>query len=1366
MTRKGLLAGIFLSFLIIIAFLISVNRDQTFSLKTTANNLLLDETSHTQAIDTKKAIVKGKGIWSERKKKIKGFAKSDAPDMYARIHREIRTRDGEQNPGYKLNYKIDELNKAVSGLSLKSLNKSSAALDWVERGPGNVSGRTRGLIVDPDDATHMTWFAGSVGGGIWKTTDMGQTWVDKTPDLPNLATTVLAMAESNHDIIYAGTGEGFFNSDAVNGNGIFKSEDRGETWTQLTSTANNLNFQNINRIVVSPTDPDIVLSCANTGFVVSSGSRTSTIQKSTDGGATWTEVYDAGGSRIQHIVANPQNFNTLYATVNGVGVAKSTDAGDTWQLSSNGIGAASRIELAIAPTDTARIYIAVENGEESDLYVSEDAGANWTISLDQSGTNPKWLGGQGWYDNTIAAHPYNEDIVFVGGIDVWKIELQPGTDTTSAITGVEQNNTQSFFGFINWGGPYAGGGLGTGDDFLGSAGVEPEDYVTVEIRFGPGKTQKAHRFLYDGNTGNFLYQDYVDVPFEVWDITNNRQLMASFRDWANNGVFDLIAYNANNLQREYIFVNATLYDAVNPDATIPQTNGFMWKNIYAMWPILATGGTWDPNNLPESNLRINYETIITKVRLTTPVTDGYNQYGKPYIHVDQHNLVMIPTIPETEEFWILNGNDGGVAYSTDGGTTWAEALNGGYNTTQFYGVDKKPGANEYIGGTQDNGTWRSPGAQDANLNSVYLKQLGGDGFETSWHYTDPLKIAVSSQFNNIWRSLDGGLSYLPASDGLGADGAFITKIAKLQSDPDLLFTVGTAGVYRTDNFAENWTLTPISTDWGFSSSFTEVKISIANPQIVWAGANMGSSGKIQVSVDGGLNFSSTVNYGAVTLGRISGLDTHPVEDSTAYVMFSIANAPKILRTTDLGQTWQDISGFGINSSSGNGFPDVATYSLLVMPYNTDILWAGTEIGIFQSLDNGVSWAYLNEGLPAAAVWDMRIVDDQVVVATHGRGIWSVTIPELSDYTQPAVTLSPRLNKAAQSPTGVIAVDASLRSVYDSTHVLINGENNLTVQAGTSLDTLVAINYSVENPEEVTVSLESFKNGVSYKSSAVVTTVYPLASPVQSYSSNFDLGNTDFTGSGFEVSTPAGFVNSAIHSAHPYATQTTVTYQLSVPIEVAASDAFFNYKDIAIVEPGEPGTVYGDDMFWDFVIAEATEDGINWIPLLDGYDARFDTDWLDIYDTSGNPTPELLRLHSANLLDFFDAGSTILIRFRLFSDANTTGWGWIIDDLEIQESITAISSDEPLVPVVFNLSQNYPNPFNPATRINFSLPVNGKVTLQIYNALGQKVATLVDGSMKAGTHTVEWNAANMASGLYFYKIQADNFSSVKKMILLK
>ena len=172
------------------------------------------------------------------------------------------------------------------------------ALNWVERGPGNVSGRTRGIIVDPDDPNHDTWFAGSVGGGIWKTTNAGDSWTNLTPDLPNLATSTIAMAMSNHNVIYAGTGEGFFNVDQIDGTGIWKSTDRGASWEQLASTANNKKMQNITRLIIDPSDENVLLVSATPGFyyTASADYPHSGIFRSTDGGVSWNMVYDAGFS--------------------------------------------------------------------------------------------------------------------------------------------------------------------------------------------------------------------------------------------------------------------------------------------------------------------------------------------------------------------------------------------------------------------------------------------------------------------------------------------------------------------------------------------------------------------------------------------------------------------------------------------------------------------------------------------------------------------------------------------------------------------------------------------------------------------------------------------------------------------------------------------------------------------------------------------------------------------------------------------------------------------------------------------------------------------------------------------------------------
>ena len=89
-----------------------------------------------------------------------------------------------------------------------------------------------------------------------------------------------------------------------------------------------------------------------------------------------------------------------------------------------------------------------------------------------------------------------------------------------------------------------------------------------------------------------------------------------------------------------------------------------------------------------------------------------------------------------------------------------------------------------------------------------------------------------------------------------------------------------------------------------------------------------------------------------------------------------------------------------------------------------------------------------------------------------------------------------------------------------------------------------------------------------------------------------------------------------------------------------------------------------------------------------------------------------------------------------------------------------------VPKVFSLSQNYPNPFNPITKINYALPTDSHVRLDIYNILGQKVATLIDGNQKAGYKTARWDAGSFSSGIYFYRLQAGDFVQTRKMVLLK
>jgi len=126
-----------------------------------------------------------------------------------------------------------------------------------------------------------------------------------------------------------------------------------------------------------------------------------------------------------------------------------------------------------------------------------------------------------------------------------------------------------------------------------------------------------------------------------------------------------------------------------------------------------------------------------------------------------------------------------------------------------------------------------------------------------------------------------------------------------------------------------------------------------------------------------------------------------------------------------------------------------------------------------------------------------------------------------------------------------------------------------------------------------------------------------------------------------------------------------------------------------------------------------------------------------------------------------------IRFHFVSDSQVTMFGVLIDDIEIYVlPETDIKGEFVEVPLSWNLQQNYPNPFNPITNIEFALPHSGFVSLKIYNMLGEEVATLVSDKLAAGKYKYDWDASGYASGLYFYRIETDNFSSVKKCLLLK
>ena len=216
-------------------------------------------------------------------------------------------------------------------------------------------------------------------------------------------------------------------------------------------------------------------------------------------------------------------------------------------------------------------------------------------------------------------------------------------------------------------------------------------------------------------------------------------------------------------------------------------------------------------------------------------------------------------------------------------------------------------------------------------------------------------------------------------------------------------------------------------------------------------------------------------------------------------------------------------------------------------------------------------------------------------------------------------------------------------------------------------------------------------------------VFEPVQPVESFQSDFNTASEDFITADFTISTPSGFANGALHTQHPYPVSEveneyySLIAQLKYPI-ILKDGGQMTFDEIVLVEPGEPETTYTDNLFWDYVIIEGSNDnGSTWQPLTQGYDSQSNDNWYAVFTNtlkSSTSTAEgdenMFESHTINLTENTDfvAGDTVLFRFRLSSDISISGWGWAIDNLEIQKLST---SNEELV--VNNNISVYPNPFS-------------------------------------------------------------------------
>ena len=291
---------------------------------------------------------------------------------------------------------IKRQRSTVDDLPLAGYSPAGPGTPWFSIGPRNINGRVKCLAVHPTDEN--TVYAGAASGGVWKTTDGGQSWRSLWDAQESLAIGSIAIALSDVNTIYAGTGEGVIAGTYGSGHnfpgaGVFVSTDGGVNWTQRSAVVN----RRITRVLVSQTDADRVYVAGQSGF-----------EMSTDAGVTWTTLRTG---QISDAAIDPNDANTLYVCVHNDRIYKTTDGGTTWTPLNAGPtgGGANWLRIAIGDSGASGSNFLVVKSVGT-VSKSTDSGTTWTTIAGSHGS-----GWTGWCD-LIAVAPDDENVFIAGGV--------------------------------------------------------------------------------------------------------------------------------------------------------------------------------------------------------------------------------------------------------------------------------------------------------------------------------------------------------------------------------------------------------------------------------------------------------------------------------------------------------------------------------------------------------------------------------------------------------------------------------------------------------------------------------------------------------------------------------------------------------------------------------------------------------------------------------------------------------------------------------------------------------------------------------------------------------------------------------------